>query len=230
MGYDMTADPATEMLTLQQGEHEFLAVEEALGLPAKFIENLITEDDWSLVIKVHSLLESACSDMLSLFFGKPELVDIFSQMEMSNKKTGKLAFISNLNLLSKKERRFISQLSELRNQLVHNAKNVTFSLQKHFENLSTEQRKKAFEGLNIRLSSITRNGIESKGHDLLTSSPKTVICCSLNECLFSIYQQNIISIKRNSLIKESIEKLKENGPIYLSEKDIPKTTDPKKVL
>lgn len=106
---------------MKQGIDDLAALEEAFGLPPRFIDNLINDDDWSLVIKSHALLESACADMLCHYFGKYELADIFAQLDMSNKKYGKAAFISSLNLLSKPERRFISELSELRNELVHNA-------------------------------------------------------------------------------------------------------------
>lgn len=47
---------------------------------------------------------------------------------MSNKVTGKIAFLGKIGLLGKDSRRFISTLSELRNSLVHDVRNAEYSL------------------------------------------------------------------------------------------------------
>lgn len=86
---------------MKQGIDDLAALEEAFGLPKGFIDSLINEDDWSLIIKSHALLESACADMLCHYFGKYELGDIFAHLDLSNKKSGKTAFISALKLLRK---------------------------------------------------------------------------------------------------------------------------------
>jgi len=57
--------------------------------------------DWSFVIKLHALLETAVSQLLVHALGGEELVDVFSALEMSNIKTGKLAFVKTLGLLPK---------------------------------------------------------------------------------------------------------------------------------
>ena len=41
-------------------------LEQALGLPKGFCFKLIEEDDWSFVLKLQALLESAISDLLSV--------------------------------------------------------------------------------------------------------------------------------------------------------------------
>jgi len=52
-------------------------IEEDLGLPTGFCVRLQNEDDWSFVVKLHALLESAASDFLAKAFGRQELADIF---------------------------------------------------------------------------------------------------------------------------------------------------------
>jgi hypothetical protein len=91
-------------------------LESDCGLPEGFCVNLLQEDDWSFVIKMHSLLETAVSQLLTNALGRNELADIFAALEMSNTKTGKIAFASALGLLPKQHLDFIRSLSELRNQ------------------------------------------------------------------------------------------------------------------
>ena len=106
-------------------------LESDCGLPEGFC-NLMQEDDWSFVIKMHSLLETAVSQLLTNALGRNELAYIFAALEMSNTKTGKIAFASALGLLPKQHLDFIRSLSELRNQLVHRVKNVTCDLKGQF--------------------------------------------------------------------------------------------------
>ena len=108
------------------------------GLPSGFCLALLQENDWSFVIKLHALLETAVSQLLVHALGGEELVDVFSALEMSNTKTGKLAFVKTLGLLPKAHLEFIRALSELRNQLVHRIRNVNFNMNEHF----SEERKK----------------------------------------------------------------------------------------
>ena len=206
-----------------QGIDDLAALEDAFALPRKFIDNLINEDDWSLVIKSHALLESACADMLCHHFGKYELADIFAQMDMSNKRYGKIAFISSLNLLNKSERRFISELSELRNRLVHNASSVTFSLGNYFSNLTREKQERLSSALNLRLERISTEDEVIEGVNLLIEQPRAVIWSSLTLCLSSIYIQDVFAIKRNELIDGAMKKYKEAGPIMITQESIPLT-------
>lgn len=84
------------------------------------------------MIKLHALLESAVSQLLVNAVARKELAEVFASLEMSNTKTGKLAFVKALELLPKAHLDFIRLLSELRNQLVHRVKNVSFDLTGHF--------------------------------------------------------------------------------------------------
>jgi hypothetical protein len=97
-------------------------IEHDLGLPTNFLWNLQAEDDWSAIIKLHALLETAVTHLLVQFFGHDELEDVFANMELGNTRTGKLVFLSKLDCLSKDNRRFIRKLSEIRNKLVQDIK------------------------------------------------------------------------------------------------------------
>jgi len=112
-------------------------LERMLGVPDGFFDSLDNDDetDWAFVIKLHALVEAAISHLLAEALGSPELHDIFSRLDMSNKSTGKAAFVKALGLMGEAERRFISSLSEMRNTLVHDVRNVSFDLAKYVEDM-----------------------------------------------------------------------------------------------
>ena len=74
-------------------------LELTLGLPENFYTNLKSEDDWSFVVKLHSLFEAAITGVVVAALGKDELGDIVSRLELSNKRTGKMAFVKALDLM-----------------------------------------------------------------------------------------------------------------------------------
>lgn len=122
-------------------------LEEGLKLPKGFFELLLKEDDWSFVIKLHSLLEASVTQLLTEALNETELADIFSRLEMSNLTTGKLAFVEKLNLLSTDSRRFIQKLSEVRNDFVHKIEYITVDLGKYFSIIPESKRKGIYKAL-----------------------------------------------------------------------------------
>lgn len=105
-----------------------LELESKIGVEEGFFENLIHEDDWSFIIKLHALFEAACTHLLLFHFNEPGLSKILSRLELSNNTTGKLTFLKETELLGKNDRKFISCLSEIRNSLVHDIRKTKFSL------------------------------------------------------------------------------------------------------
>ena len=107
-----------------------LSLQDKLCLPIDFFKKLLEEDDWSFIIKLHALIEAACTDLLLHHLDEPNLKNIISRLELSNRTSGKLAFIKELDLLGATSRRYISALSEWRNNFVHNVQNCSASLDK----------------------------------------------------------------------------------------------------
>jgi hypothetical protein len=114
-------------------------IEKIIGTKEGFFENIIEEDDWSFVIKLHAFFESVCTQLLLLHFQQPELHDIFRRLELSNKTTGKIVFLEKLGFISKENRRYIATLSELRNMLVHDALNLDFKFEDHIKSLGKDK-------------------------------------------------------------------------------------------
>ena len=144
----MDPQPLSELVPL---------LEISLGLKQGFFDSLDSgdESDWSFVIKAHALAEAALSHLLTERLKRPELADLLSRLDMSNKATGKVAFVKALDLLGENERRFISAFSELRNRLVHDVRNVNFDLLTHIESLSPKEREMFFKNFNIISTEVT---------------------------------------------------------------------------
>lgn len=113
--------------------------EERLGLRAGFFNTLIAEDDWSFVIKLHALVEACLTHAICSAIGRPELEQIVAHLDTANNRSGKLAFAKQLGLLDKTHRRYVTALSQLRNEIVHNVHATDFSFERHWERLTKEQ-------------------------------------------------------------------------------------------
>lgn len=119
------------------------AVEEtlrSLGVARSFFDDLLTKgDDWTFVIKIHALVEAALTHLLIAELERPELTEVIAKLETSNNRTGKVAFIKSLKLLDDNHQRFVRALSELRNGLVHDVRNTSFSFSTQVSSLGDGQ-------------------------------------------------------------------------------------------
>lgn len=179
-------DPVTtEAETLEEAARQ---LEQELGLATGFFSSLLKEDDWSFVVKLESLIESACTYLLVKATGQPSLEDIFAQLEIADKSTGKIAFIKALNLLEEKDRAFVHALAALRNILVHDVKNVaSFSFLGYVEKLDKPQLTNLFKAL---VTSEFLKEYESSGKDIrkfLKESAKFLFWFGALELLGNVY-------------------------------------------
>lgn len=113
--------------------------EERIGIRLGFFNELIREEDWSFIIKLHAFLEACLTNTICSVLGHPELESIISRLDTANSQFGKIAFAKKLNLLKKAQRRFLVTLSELRNNLAHNVRSVEFSFERHMKDMPEEQ-------------------------------------------------------------------------------------------
>lgn len=105
-----------------------IKIQENLGLQEEFFKKLLKENDWSFIIKLHALFENIINEFLVFHLNEPKLLKIISRLELSNKTTGKIAFLKELELINHEEVKYISKLAELRNILVHNIRNHNLNL------------------------------------------------------------------------------------------------------
>jgi hypothetical protein len=118
---------------------ELLAeLEKDVGVRDGFFSSIIHEDDWSLIIKLHGLVEAGLNQVLIAHFDDSRLEDIFARMPVGGR-IGKLGFIRALQLLPDHNIHYIQKLSEIRNSVVHKVANVSFSIEDHIRSLNHEQ-------------------------------------------------------------------------------------------
>lgn len=164
-----------------------LDLEKKLNLPKDFFKNLLEEDDWSFIIKLHALVEAACGSLLLRHFAEPGLKHIISRLELSNKTTGKIVFLKELGLLGETNRRFVSSLSEWRNKFVHNVHNCNSKLQEIVDNMDKDAIKKfavdfsPYESNLRRLTNITVKSPDDKKIKLLDD--KTIAQLDVNKLI-----------------------------------------------
>ena len=113
--------------------------EKRVGLPKGFFDSLLSENDWSFVIKTHALVEACLVNAICSKLGRSELESVVARLETANKQSGKLAFAEKLGIVNRTQRRFIVALSELRNQLVHNARATGFTFEEYWAGLSEDR-------------------------------------------------------------------------------------------
>jgi hypothetical protein len=115
-------------------------LEETLGIPQGFLNRLVEEDDWSFVVKSHALIESALSYLLRSRTDQ-RAVDIYDSLPLHGAKASKIEFIKRLCPLHDTFYQFIREYSALRNTLLHDVRNVTFTFSKYFASLAPDKRR-----------------------------------------------------------------------------------------
>lgn len=177
------------------------AVEEtlrSLGVARSFFDDLLTKgDDWTFIIKIHALVEAALTHLIVAELERPELADIIAKLETSDTRTGKVAFVKALKLLDDHHRRFVRALSELRNGLVHDVRNTSFSFTEPAPSLERRQsadiRRKAEKCVETA-SGYFKESFELGGHratrkEFAKENPRLVIYFATFFTLGNIYHE-----------------------------------------
>ena len=178
-------------------------IEELFKLPSGFIKNLDNENDWSYVIKTHALFEALFTQLLVEELNKPALRSNIYKLPM-NGRTSKMSFLLSLNSFEevhqKTFKKFIQNLSELRNLIVHHAENLNFKFQQYYLGLSLKEKREFKNGI-CYLSTTYLKECEVKDEIFEPQIRKLV---SINVLMvleiLSLYVQN-------STLKNNIDKL-----------------------
>ncbi len=112
-----------------------------LSIREDFFDRLKEDDDWSLVIKIYSLMEIAFTHLLIEHFGE-SLGNIFKKLEMGHKQYGKITFIRKLELINKRHVDFVERLGDMRNVFAHDIRNIEMGINGFFKNLKSNDREK----------------------------------------------------------------------------------------
>lgn len=137
---------------------EIAKFERRLGLPAHFYLRLLDEDDWGFVIKLHSLFEGAATHVLNLRLGAGKLESALAHLDFGDTRCGKTRLLLDLGILATNQHTYLRELSEIRNLLVHEVRNVSFSFETYLGALDSNQ----FKAFCDRIGYNTRDNIKVK--------------------------------------------------------------------
>lgn len=158
---------------------EIRQLENRLDLPDGFYQQIVNDDDWSFVIKLNALFEAASAHALSDRLNSPEIVDALARLDLANSKFGKAKLLRDLKVISKQQEAFIRALAELRNDLVHNISNVTFSFKSRLSSFDDNQIKKFAREFGYQfVDPIVIQGVTVSRTQFVRENPKLVIWLS----------------------------------------------------
>jgi hypothetical protein len=104
-----------------------------LGAPPQWAAQLFDDalpDDWTLVVRLHAFVESACVECLQRKLGA-DASGFVDAMTMHGR-TGRVPLLRSLNIIRDDDFAFLSAFGSLRNRLVHSIRNVTIDLRAEF--------------------------------------------------------------------------------------------------
>ena len=163
-------------------------IEADLGLPKNFLSDLERNDDWSLVIKGHSLIEAAVNRLLFESLNKPELEPVIEKMGLGSQRGGKLAFVHALGLLPDTLFRFVVEFAQVRNSVIHRIQNVSFTFADHIASLNKEQLSSFAEWMRVGESAnVVRDGKTYSRREYVLAFPKFAAWAALVWTLVYIY-------------------------------------------
>ena len=187
---------------------------ETAGISPRLLASLDTDDDWTFVIKIHGILETALNHLilnrLQVMHPVPKLVDIISRLETNDRKTGKIAFIKVYDLLPGEACLFVRMLSEVRNRAVHDIKNFDLDLVKYLEGLNKEQK----QNWKLALTSWHIQGRPSQNIlDFSLTVPRNAIynsCMMIMIRCFQSQPERLLEAAREKLLRELPPELAES--------------------
>lgn len=131
----------------------------SLGVDKSFLEGEMPKDDWTLIIRLHALIEAALTNSIVKEFRSPKIKKIIEKLDTSNQSTGKLAFAGALSILDEKAIKYVVLLSELRNLCAHHARNFYLDLKTHLSGDENERirflKVSCFETGNLKRGALT---------------------------------------------------------------------------
>jgi hypothetical protein len=167
---------------------EIADLEVRLGLPPGFYENLIREDDWSFIIKLNALFEAACTQVLTTRLHAPELAEALAHLDLANTKAGKVQFLRALDAISKSQITILRTVAELRNDVVHNIKNVSFSFAQHLASMNADKAKVFVRTIGHGVVDVVTIGEKSTPRDeFVRQNPKLALWLTAAEVLACIH-------------------------------------------
>jgi len=119
---------------------EIRQLEKSIGLPIGHYSKILSEDDWSFIIKLSALFEAVATEALSAKIGDSKINESVSYLDYANQKSGKIVFLKKMDVINTEQFNFLKKLAELRNKLVHTISSTNFSFNNYIEGFDSNQK------------------------------------------------------------------------------------------
>lgn len=184
---DLTEQPRDPMF-VQVGRFEA-----ELGVPAGFLERLLNDgDDWSFVIKVHSLVEAALTHAITTTVARSELKEFFGALAIGDTKRGKLAVAHRLHLLDKRRIAFFRALGRIRNQFAHDVKHVGLRVEQSIALMPSNEHESVWrdliQGYTIEPVIFEPDGSQKPASEFARTRPRFTVWVSAMSSLSLLYR------------------------------------------
>ncbi|MBC5836533.1 hypothetical protein [Flavobacterium muglaense] len=166
---------------------------------SKFLFNLLQDDDWSFVIKSHSLIESLITELIINRINQIELKKTIERMPLHNDTVSKMEIVKIYELLSTEERSFIKNLTEIRNEIVHKYENINFTFENYINRFSDKNKRERWRKVHLweSMSKETKKEIEKN----IYANPKFGVWLALLTFVFNTHEK-ITIIKSGKITQE----------------------------
>ncbi|TGM10278.1 hypothetical protein EHQ81_19420 [Leptospira selangorensis] len=178
----------------------------------KRLSKIVQGDDWSFMIKSLAILESIVLRLLVTKTNDARFEKFYSRISLSQKAD----LLVDLELVTKQQRKFISFLSKIRNNLAHNPDEINFNLKKYLKSLSANELNQL-----PNLISVSENDKHKLSLNYIKRNPKNAIWVTLFTLLSLLIAETEMIETRRELDKLAIhtseELLKDIAPeIFVS--------------
>lgn len=166
---------------------------------SEFLLKLLLDDDWSFVIKSHSLIESLVTELIINEIDEVELKKLIERMPLHNETVSKMEIAKIYNIFSIEERGFIISLTEIRNKIVHKYENINFSFETHINELIDKNKRKRWREIHLwkSMSKETKDEIEKN----IYTNPKIAVWLALSTFVYNSLEKIAIT-KSEKITKE----------------------------
>lgn len=113
-------------------------IQEKLGLKEDYVQHLMNEDDWTMMILAWGLIEACLNSAITKSLEKPEL-ETFIQNLNINGRSGKVMLAKDLGILEKNEAKFIEKFSSIRNRFAHGINRFRTTFEEYFEEIENSK-------------------------------------------------------------------------------------------
>ncbi len=168
------------------------------GLPPDFLGTLISEDDWSFVIKLHAFVESALTWSLEVHLQSVKLESFIARCDLSGGRTSKVECAISIGTVESDDVRFIRGLSKIRNRLAHNIRNVSFDLKKYLQAMSADEQGDFLTNAAAHFweDSLSKAEKEVKKQEILSEPKKFLFWSAIQLIAFLVIRVDVFRLER----------------------------------